>query len=122
MAGMDELAERLQAFDDAERHGRADVLESLLADDFRSIGERGFVLDKAAWIARFDDFRYVSRALSDSDVRHYGSTAIVRCIERSEAVWQGRSMALETRVSQVWVVLPGGWTLVALQFSSLPDR
>jgi len=115
------LSDVLAAFDDAELHARVDVLDRLLADDFRSIGERGYVLDKAAWLARFEDFRYLSLEISDADVRFYGGTAIVRRVQHSEAVWQGQAMSLGTRVSQVWVDADDGWHLVAVQFSSLPD-
>jgi hypothetical protein len=106
-------------FDDAELHADAERLEALLTDDFQSIGERGFVLDKAQWIARHGDFRYVSLQTTDADVRRYPGTAILRCVQRSDATWQGKPMTLKLRVGQVWVKLPGGWKLAAIQFSSL---
>jgi len=86
---------------------------------FQSIGERGFVLDKARWIARHGEFRYVSLQTTDADVRRYPGTAILRCVQRSDATWQGKPMTLNLRVGQVWVKLPGGWKLAAIQFSSL---
>jgi len=42
----DDILELRQAFDDAELRADAARLEELLADDFQSIGEQGFVLDK----------------------------------------------------------------------------
>jgi hypothetical protein len=36
-----------QAFEDAELRADTDTLQALLADDFRSIGDQGYVLDKA---------------------------------------------------------------------------
>lgn len=45
---MTSVAHRLQqAFDEAELRADTDALRALLADDFRSIGDRGRMLDKA---------------------------------------------------------------------------
>jgi hypothetical protein len=115
----DEILELRNAFDDAEMRGDADRLESLLADDFLSIGEQGFVLGKQEWIGRHGDFRYLAVETTDVDVRRYDKTAIVRCVQRSRASWRGDEMTLAVRLSQVWVQQPGGWRLAALQFSTL---
>jgi hypothetical protein len=40
-------------------------------------------------------------------------------VQRSDATWHGKPMTLNLRVGQVWVKLPGGWKLAAIQFSSL---
>jgi len=40
--------------------GGAVRLDSLLADDFLSIGEQGYVFGKQEWIGRYGDFRYLS--------------------------------------------------------------
>ncbi|MFI6455471.1 DUF4440 domain-containing protein [Streptosporangium amethystogenes] len=108
-----------QAFDDAELHADTDRLDTLLADDFMSIGERGFQLDKRQWIDRHADFAYLSLETAELDVRRYERTAIVRCVQRSRASWRGDEMALTVRLSQVWIELPGGWRLAGIQFSSL---
>jgi hypothetical protein len=55
-----DIRELQQAFDDAELHAGTGRLNSLLADDFISTGERGFQLDKRQWIARHADFAYLS--------------------------------------------------------------
>ena len=108
-----------RAFEQAELRGDADVLQALLADDFRSIGEQGYVLDKAQWIGKFAGFAYVSIDSSDVEVSRYEHAAIVRCVQRSRSVWQGQEMALTTRVSQTWVEQSGSWVLAGIQFSSL---
>lgn len=115
----DSVLELRQAFDDAELRGDAEKLEALLADDFLSIGEQGYQLGKREWIDRHRDFRYLSIETTELDVRHYGTTAIVRCAQRSRASWQGQDMALAVRLSQVWIRETGGWQLVAIQFSTL---
>ncbi len=115
----DDILDIQRAFTDAELRADAERLDALLVDDFLSIGERGFVLDKEQWIGRHKDFRYLSIETSEVDVRRYASTAILRCVQHSRATWRGEAMALATRVSQVWVEQPGGWRLAAIQFSTL---
>ncbi len=92
---------RLQrTFDEAESRGDTDSLDALLADDFRSIGEQGYVLDKAQWLGKFAEFSYASLESSDIEVSVYGHAAIVRCVQRSHSTWRGQRMALAVRVSQ----------------------
>lgn len=113
---------RLQrAFDEAESRGDTESLRALLADDFRSIGEQGYVLDKARWLGKFADFSYTSLESSDVDVSFYGHAAIVRCVQRSHSTWRGQEMALTVRVGQTWIELPEGWRLAGIQFSSIGD-
>jgi hypothetical protein len=118
----DETLELQRAFDDAELFGDVERLGALLADDFLSIGERGFMLDKERWIGRHGDFRYLSIETSEVDVRRYDRTAILRCVQRSRATWRGDEMTLATRVSQVWIEQPDGWRLAAIQFSTLDPQ
>jgi hypothetical protein len=108
-------------FDDAELKGDTELLRPLLADDFLSIGERGFILDKEQWIARHAEFRYLSLETTDLDVRQYDRAAIVRCAQRSRAIWLGTEMTLSVRMSQVWVEQFAGWALAAIQFSTLAE-
>lgn len=112
-----------RAFEDAELAGDGVRLAELLADDFRSIGEQGFVLDREQWIGRFAEFRYQSVEASEVEVRRYGAAAIVRYVQHSRASWLGEELDLWTRASQTWVELPGGWRLAGIQFSgySPPD-
>jgi hypothetical protein len=107
------------AFTDAELRADTARLHALLADDFVSIGERGYQLDKRQWIDRHGDFAYRTIETTDLDVRRYDRAAIVRSAQRSSAVWQGTPMTLSVRVSEVWVALPSGWRLAGVQFSTL---
>lgn len=106
-------------FDEAELHADTDRLGRLLADDFVSIGELGFVLNKEQWIARHGDFRLVSSQTTDTNVRHYDRAAILHGVQRVEATWRGEPMALSVRFSQVWVQQAAGWRLASVQFSTL---
>ena len=120
MYGVDQVLQVMAAFRDAELEGRADQLEKLLAGDFISIGEQGYLLDKVQWISRHGDFRYHTLEMTDVDIRRYDRTAIVRAVQHSTATWHGNAMELRTRVSQVWVQPDYTWQLAAIQFSSLP--
>jgi hypothetical protein len=115
----DDVLAAQHAFDTAELRADTARLAALLADDFLSIGERGYVLDKRQWIDRHGDFRYVSVDTSETDVRRYEGTAIVRCVQRSRAVWLGTPLALSVRAGHVWIRQAQGWTLASVQFSSL---
>ena len=115
----DDILELQRAFDHAELRADAGRLDELLADDFLSIGEQGYQLDKRQWIDRHRDFRYLAIETAEADVRRYDKAAIVRCVQRSRATWQGSQLTLAVRMSQVWVHQPGGWRLAGIQFSSL---
>jgi hypothetical protein len=108
-----------EAFEAAERDADIDTLRALLADDFRSIGDQGRVLDKEQWLGKFGDFAYTSLESSEVEVRTYDRAAIVRCVQHSRSTWQEHRMELTTRVSQTWVEQSGGWRLAGLQFSTL---
>jgi hypothetical protein len=110
-----------QAFQQAELRADTDALQALLAEDFQSIGDHGYVLDKAQWIAKFAEFAYTSLDSSDVDVRRYDRAAIVRCVQRSCSTWRDQEMALTVRASQTWVEQPEGWRLAGIQFSTLAD-
>ena len=43
---MPDIQQLHRAFDEAELSADVDALNALLADDFRSIGEQGYMLDK----------------------------------------------------------------------------
>jgi hypothetical protein len=110
-----------QAFEEAELRADTDTLQALLADDFRSIGDQGYVLDKARWIGKFAEFAYISLESSDVEVRRYDHAAIVRCVQRSRSTWRDQEMALTVRASETWVEQPEGWRLAGIQFSTLTE-
>lgn len=108
-------------FDEAELAADADRLRELLADDFQSIGPKGYVLDKEQWIGRHAQFEYHALDTSRIDIRMYGDAAIVRNVQSNKATSHGRPVALRVRVSQVWVKQEGSWRLAGIQFSPMAD-
>ena len=112
----DEVREVQQTFDRAELDGDTVALRGLIAEDFRSIGPKGYIMDKEAWIARHEHFTYQALDVEELDVRTYDGCAIVRNVQRNRATWQGEELAPVVRVSQVWV-RQDGWRLAGIQFS-----
>ncbi len=110
-----------QTFDQVEVQADTAQLNRLLADDFVSIGPKGFLLNKEEWINRHVHFKYHALDTSDMDIRLYNNTtAIVRNIQRNRATYQNETMELTVRVSQVWIwEADGAWRLVAIQFSPM---
>jgi hypothetical protein len=119
---MDDVREMQDRFDRAELVADRDTLRDLIAEDFLSIGPRGFVLDEQQWIARHDEFRYEQLETSEMDVRRYGDTAVVRDVQRNRATYQDHPVAVAVRVGQVWVRQEERWQLVAIQFSPLAEE
>ncbi|HEY6686832.1 MAG TPA: nuclear transport factor 2 family protein [Propionibacteriaceae bacterium] len=111
---------RLQErFDTAELDDDRKVLDELIAEDFQSIGPRGFVLDKEQWINRHDHFRYAALETSEHEVRLYGGAAIVRNVQRNTGAHDGQESQYVMRVGQTWVNQLGQWRLAGIQFSPL---
>jgi ketosteroid isomerase-like protein len=106
-------------FDAAELHDDRAALDELIADDFRSIGPKGFVLDKRQWIDRHDKFRYHELRTSEIEVRRYGDAAIVRNLQTNRATHDRDEVRLTVRVSQTWVKLQGRWQIAGIQFSPM---
>jgi hypothetical protein len=118
---MDDVRAIQDRFDRAERRGDRESLRQLIADDFLSIGPRGFVLDKQGWIDRHDEFTYQQLETSEMDLRHYGDTTVVRDVQRNQATYRDQHVTANTRVGQVWVRQDEAWRLVAIQFSPLAE-
>jgi hypothetical protein len=109
------------AFEEAELRADTETLQALLADDFRSIGDQGYVLDKAQWIGKFTEFAYIRLESSELEVHRYDRAAIVRFVQRSCSTWRDQEMTLTVRASQTWIELPESWRLAGIQFSTLAD-
>ena len=118
---MNDVREVQDRFDQAERTADLDTLRELIAEDFLSIGPRGFVLNKQQWIDRHREFTYHALDASEMDVRRYGDTAVVRDVQRNRATWRDQQVQVATRVGQVWVRRADRWQLVAIQFSPLAE-
>src|SRR2546423_10724797 len=99
----DQIKQLQKKFDIAELHGDKKTLQDLIADDFLSIGPKGFVLNKEDWISRHDKFTYLELKTSEMDIRTYDKLAIVRNIQRNKAKYEEHPVEVATRVSQIWI-------------------
>jgi ketosteroid isomerase-like protein len=80
----------------AEQQGDTGRLESLLTDDFLGVGPVGFVLSKAAWLARFaGGLSYENFGLEEIQSRWHGDTAIVTARQVGRGTFQGRPLPYE---------------------------
>ena len=116
----DEILRLSHDFDEADLHADTERLQTLLTEDFFSIGDQGYVLNRQGWIDRLGEYRLIKYETTDVTVRLYEHTAIVHGTQRSEATWLGEAMTSNVRFSQVWVQLQSGWQVASVQFSPLP--
>jgi ketosteroid isomerase-like protein len=102
--------------------GDAGVLDSMVADDCRIIGPKGFFIDRKEWIGTHEDSEYRQVRLESRDVelQTYGDTAIRWEVQDSQCVYKGETIDGLFRVTQVWIRQDGRWRLASLQYTSLP--
>ena len=103
----------------AERTGDASTLDDLLTDDFVGIGPVGFVLDKPAWLTRFDHgLQYEDLQLDEVSVRRHGDAALVFAHQHAVVSHAGNPTPPDTRVS--FTMVPDeqdGLRIAGLQYS-----
>jgi ketosteroid isomerase-like protein len=120
---MESAIRRLQDdFHAALLRGDAAVLDSMVADQCRIIGPKGFYIDRDEWIGTHKDSDYEQVRLESRDVelRLYGGTAIRWEVQDSRCVYKGETIDGLFRVTQVWINQADRWRLAALQYTSLP--
>jgi hypothetical protein len=89
----------LETWTAAERSGDTATLDRLLADDFVAIGPVGFVLDKPAWLARYDAMSYEDLHLDEVSVHQHGDAAVAVAHQHAVGTARGHAMFTDTRVS-----------------------
>src|SRR5579884_3840858 len=110
---MAEVRELGRRWAEAEQRNDAGTLEILLADDFRAVGPRGFVLDKQQWLERYRSGTFVTQSLTldEVDVRIYGPAAVAIGRQTQQATYGGhptdgqfRVTLVATRTGERWVL------------------
>ena len=108
----------LDAWADAERTGDAATLDELLTADFVGIGPVGFMLDKPAWVTRFEHgLEYEELKLSDVSVRRHGDAILVVAHQGAVGSHAGSPTPADTRVSFTVVAEGEGLRIAGLQYS-----
>jgi ketosteroid isomerase-like protein len=105
----------------AEFECDADVkrLDTLLADDFVGIGPVGFVLDKQAWLGRFDrGLHYDRLELDEVAIHQHGDAAFVVAHQHAQGHAGPNPTPSDLRVS--FTVVPdegAGLRIAGMQYS-----
>ncbi|MFD9871897.1 nuclear transport factor 2 family protein [Streptomyces niveus] len=130
-----ELAEFGRRWAKAELHGDIDMLDRLLADDFRGVGPRGFILDKARWLERYasGDLIHDSFDWKEVEVRRHGDAAVAIGVQCQQSIVDGRDADGRFRATQ-FLAKGGdgaedgsgsgagdGWRLVGIHLSAMAE-
>src|SRR5690349_5086928 len=110
-----ELVERWSAAEAARDDA---TLAALATEDVTLVGPVGFVLDRAAWLRRFDDgLSYDALSVSDVAVREHGDHAVAVATQTQSASYRGHVMAGRFRVTLVASRDGEGWRLLSAHLS-----
>ncbi|GAA2084860.1 nuclear transport factor 2 family protein [Streptomyces albiaxialis] len=117
----DELVEFGQRWARAERERDTAALGALLAEDFRAVGPRGFLVDREQWLERYDSGALVHDAFAWEDVefRRYGDGAVALGVQSQQSTYDGRDVDGHFRVTQYLTRATGAWQIAALHLSPI---
>lgn len=117
---VEELVERYVAAEAARDNA---TLAALATDDLTLVGPVGFVLDRGAWLRRFDDgLSYDELTVGDVSVREHGDHAVAVATQTQSASYRGHVMAGRLRMTLVASRDAGGWRLLSAHLSGpLPE-
>jgi len=113
-----EILAAMDAYKDAMIHNNAAVLEKLLHEDLTFVHSAGQLERKADVLKAVTTGKNViiRMEFSDSSVRTYGNTALVRC---RVDLWHSETNIVHMNVLHAWVKTGAGWQLAARQATRL---
>lgn len=108
----------METYKDAMIHNNAAVLEKLLHEDLTFVHSAGQLERKADVMKSVTTGKNViiRMEFSDSSVRTYGNTALVRC---RVDLWHSETNIVHMNVLHAWVKTADGWKLAARQATRL---
>jgi Domain of unknown function (DUF4440) len=120
---LDEFADVVARWIEAEAQGDTATLRALLHDDFQGDGPRGFVLTKQQWLDRYDTGDLVNQAFDweDAELRVFDDSAVVMGVQVQKASYQGVDCSGRYRGTLVAVRRDGHWSIVNLQLGHLEE-
>src|SRR6266581_4199549 len=120
MTAQDGVLDLVQRWAAAEQENDAGRLDGLLAGEFAGVGPFGFILTRDQWLARFTN-GLVNRsfAITDLQVRDFGTAAVGIGVLAQETSWQGSDNSGRFRVTLVAVHAGGGWQLAHVHIGPL---
>jgi ketosteroid isomerase-like protein len=123
-AGNDHVQRLVEQWAAADLDGDGEFLASMLTDTFVGVGQRGFMLNKEQWVARYGsgDLQQEAFVVDELAVRGYGGTTIAIGRQTQRTPYQGRDVSGQFRVTLVCVRQAEGWLIAGLHLSGpLPD-
>ena len=120
MTRPDGVLDLVQRWAAGEQDNDAGRLDGLLAGEFAGVGPFGFVLTRDQWLARFTN-GLVNRsfAVTDLQVRDFGTAAVGIGVLAQETSWQGSDNSGRFRVTLVAVQAGEGWQLAHVHIGPL---
>ena len=98
-------------------------LATLLGDDLVYTHSNALVDSKASYIESISSGRlkYVSVEPRDTQVRVYGTTAIINATAAVTSISNGTTASSQLRYTDVWVLRDGRWQMVSWQSTRIPN-
>ena len=109
----------LTAWTIAEQAGDTLALEQLLTADFYGVGPLGFILPRAAWLARHGqgDLAYAAFSLEEEQTRVLGPVAVVTARNNTRGTYRGHPIPEAGRVTLILTRDAGSWQLAVIHMS-----
>lgn len=109
----------LTAWTIAEQAGDTTILDQQLTADFYGVGPLGFILPRAAWLARHGqgDLAYAAFSLEEQQSRVLGPVAVVTARNNTRGTYRGRPIPEAARATLVLTRDTGGWKLAVIHLS-----
>jgi hypothetical protein len=106
---------------EAQRLGKADVVDPLLADTFTNTDVDGVTYDRSKLLSNLKGGKWEENGISDVKVKVYGDTAVATGSWRGKGVdGDGTRVDRTERWTDTWVKMPNGkWQCVASQQTTL---
>jgi ketosteroid isomerase-like protein len=109
----------LDEWTSAERAGDTFALAGLLTDDFTGVGPLGFVLPKAAWLARHQQgaLSYQAFGFDETRSRVHGDAAVITGRNLARGAYRGNPVPEAVRATLTLVSDASRWRLAAIHMS-----
>jgi ketosteroid isomerase-like protein len=103
----------------AEQAGDTTILDQQLTADFYGVGPLGFILPRAAWLARHGqgDLAYAAFSLEEQQSRVLGPVAVVTARNNTRGTYRGHQIPEAGRATLILTRDAGSWKLAVIHMS-----
>ena len=117
---MSTLLELSKRWAESQSGNDAKAEAPLIHADFKAVGPRGFVLDRAQWLGRYEGgLHNESFELSEVSERQIGDCGLLIGVQKQTSSYQGRPSVGQFRVTQVWLKQDETWQMASIQLSEI---